>query len=358
LGNGPEHQRASAGGWGQRALAVLDSALDAVVCVDEQRLVICTNAAAKALFGWKPGDALPPPLCVEVQRVLRDADAGQRRIEREIEDPDGRPRYVEASISASELDGERVATLFLRDRTAEKRAEQRRAVEHRLARVLLAARSGEDIARPTLEMVATSLAFDEAELWLADPSGASLRLVAAWRRERGGRFGTAARQMVVGRGEDLAGMAWEIGEPLCVDDARTLDGLPRAEAIAADGIRACAALPVVVGRSLAGVGVFARHGGEPLDPDLRQTLHAIGVQVRHFAERRRAERRLAEETVALAAVARVTRALGRATDAQTARDAICRAALEATGAACAESPRSPTSTPTSTGTSRRRSTAP
>ncbi|MCW2990984.1 MAG: sensor diguanylate cyclase [Solirubrobacterales bacterium] len=333
MGFGPGQPQPPEGGWGRRALAVLDSALDAVVCVDERGCVAGANAAAVALFGWQRGESLSEPLLADVVRVVGDPSGAPRRIERELCDRDGAPRWIEASISATEFDGERVATLFLRDLTAAKRAEQRRDVEHRLARTLAGARSGSEIARGALEMVATSLDFDHAELWQADRHAATLRLAAAWRRQPGGAFGEAARRMVLGRGEDLAGMAWEIGEPLCVDDGRELDGLVRGEALAAEGIRACAALPVKVGGVLAGVGVFARCGGEPLDPELRQTLHAIGVQVRHFAERRRAERRLAEETVALAAVARATRELGRAVDVQAARESICAAALEVSGGA-------------------------
>jgi diguanylate cyclase (GGDEF)-like protein/PAS domain S-box-containing protein len=311
---------------------VLDSALDAVVCVDEQGRVVGANQTAVALLGWQRGDVLADPLREDVARVIADPDCPPRRIERELVGAAGAVLQVEASITPTDFDGKRVVTLFLRDLTAAKRAERRREVEHRLARVLAAARSGEDIARGALEMVATSLEFDHGELWLADRHDATLRLVAAWRRRPGGPFAEAAKRLVVGRGEDLAGMAWEIGEPLCIDDAGSLEGVARIDAITAEGIRGAAALPVKVAGQLVGVGVFARCGGAPLDPELRQTLHAISVQVTHFAERRRAERRLAEETVALAAVARATRALTGAVDTAAAGQAICGAALEAAGA--------------------------
>ncbi|MFL5846656.1 MAG: diguanylate cyclase [Solirubrobacteraceae bacterium] len=297
-----------------------------MVCVDERGRVVGANAAANALVGWRSGDGLEPCLLEEVQRVLTAPAAPPRRIEREL--PGG--RWAEVSITATSFDGKDVATLFLRDLTAIKRAERRRECEHRLARTLAAARSGGEIARGALEMVARSLDFDEGELWLADEDDATLRLAVSWRRERGA-FGAAAQDLALRRGEDLAGMAWEIGEVVCIDDAGALEGLSRADAIAADVIRGCAALPVWAGRRLSGVGVFARRGGEPLDPDLRQTLHAIGVMIGHFAERRQAERRLAEETIALAAVARATRDVGRAVDARTARETICDAALEVAG---------------------------
>lgn len=332
MGFGPGQSRSPDRGWGRRALAVLDSALDAVVCVDDRGCIVGANDAAVALLGWQRGHMLGEPLSADVDRVIADPEGAPQRIERALTGADGSVLEVEASITPTDFDGKCVATVFLRDLTAAKRAERRREVEHRLARVLAAARSGEDIARGTLEMVATSLEFDHGELWLADRNSATLRLVAAWRRDPDGPFGRAAKRMVVGRGEDVAGLAWDLGEPLCVDDATTLEDLPRATAIAEEGIRAVAALPVKVAGHLAGVGVFARCGGVPLDPELRQTLSAIGVQVTHFAERRRAERRLAEETVALAAVARATRELTGAVDTQSARQAICDAAHDSAGA--------------------------
>lgn len=335
MGFGPGHQQLPDRGWGQRALAVLDSALDAVICVDEDGTIVSANTTSMSLLGWERGQALAEPLRTDVARTIAHPAGLPQRIERELAETASGELFVEASITPTGVGDHRVATVFLRDLTATRRSERRREVEHRLARTLATARSGEGIAREALEMIATGLGFDHAEFWLADDAGATLRMIASWRTTAGGPFGEAARKMVVGRGEDLAGMAWEIGEPVCVDDASRLDGLPRAEAIAVEDICGTASLPIKVTGQVAAVMVLARCGGEPLDTDLRQTLHSIGVQVGHFVERRRAERRLAEETVALAAVARATRELTGAMDPQTVRQAICTAALEISGATSA-----------------------
>lgn len=336
------------GAWGRRALAALDSALDAVICVDEQGNVVGFNSTAGTLLGWERAEAIGRPASAllaphgedhrlndDIGRMLADPDAVPRRVERDVVDRLGNVLCVEAAIVATDFDGERIATIFLRDVSAAKRAERRRDIEHRLARVLAAARSGEEIARGMLEMVGSGLGFDHAELWLADDQQASLRLTAAWRREPRSAFGELARQLVLGRGEDLAGIGWEIGETVCVDDAATLEGLLRADAVAAEDIHGAAALPLRVGCTTVGVVTLARCGPAPLDPELRQTLHAIALQLGHFAERRVAERRLAEETVALAAVARATHELTGAVDGATAQHAICEAALEISGAAYA-----------------------
>ncbi|MCW2968297.1 MAG: putative Hybrid sensor histidine kinase, partial [Solirubrobacteraceae bacterium] len=342
---GSRHQLPPKGATGQRAIAALESGLDAVVWIDEHSLIIGANAVACEMLGCDRADAMgraaadllpaghgvKAGVADDVAQLLADPALPARRVERPVTGRHGRTLWTEASITPTEIDGRRVAAVFLRDISSAKRTERRRQIEHRLARVLAAARSGEEIARANLEMLGTGLGFDHAEFWLADRPGNTLRLSAAWRRH-GGPFGEAARGLTVRRGEDLAGMGWEIGETVCVDDARTLDGLVRADAVAAEGVRGCAALPICTGRAIAGVVVFARTDSEPLDPELRQTLHSVAVQLGHFAERRLAERRLAEETIAIAAVARATRELTDAVDSTTAGEAICKAALEVCGA--------------------------
>jgi diguanylate cyclase (GGDEF)-like protein/PAS domain S-box-containing protein len=342
LGNG---ERLPEGAWGERALASLGSALDAVVLVDESGCVAGWNATAADLLGWHDETnagrhawtALSPVgeathLQVDLARILADPAVGPFRIERTIVAANGRVFTAEVAMTATQLEGRNVATLFLRDVSDRKRAESLREVEHRLARILAAARSGVEVAPEVCELLGTGLGFDHVELWLADDHDASLRLVTAWRRRGGGTFGELARRLVLGRGEDLAGMAWEIGETVCIDDAQRVEGLVRGDAIAADRLVGAAALPLRAGRRTVGVGVLARTAPDPLDSDLRQALHSVAVQLGHFAERRVAERRLAEETVALAAVSRATRQLTDAVDAATARMAICEAAVEVTGA--------------------------
>ncbi len=211
------------------------------------------------------------------------------------------------------------------------RDERLRTVEHRLARRLASARSSQPIVGELLELLGTGLGFDHAELWLADAAGTTLRLDAEWRRDDPGAFGAAGRRLLLSPGEGLAGLAWQSGEPIFDDDPGDLD-IPRAGAIRHDGIGSCVALPVTSGGRVVAVGVLARLDPRPLEPGLRQTLRSVGVQLGHFVERRQAEHRLAEETMALAAVARAT---GRLTDAlrpADVLDAICDAGIEVSSA--------------------------
>jgi diguanylate cyclase (GGDEF)-like protein/PAS domain S-box-containing protein len=335
---GPEHHSRTSRAQQQHAWAALQSSLDAVVCIDADARVLAWNPAADALLGWE-ADAVgrevhallaangDQPLRNDIERVLSDGSA-PRRVEHRIAGRGGARLVAEATISATVVDGPCAATIFLRDVTADRRSERLREIEHRIARTLAASRTGEEAADELLELISTELEFDHAELWVTDRDGSAQRLRAAWRRESGSAFEQAARRLVVVPGSDLAGLGWEIGEAVCVDDAATLDGLPRAAAIEADEVRAFAALPMRVGRDVAAVLVLARVGGDGLDAELRRTLHSITVQLGQFATRRRTERRLQEETVAVAAVAQGTRQLAQAVDGQQVADALCRAAQE------------------------------
>ena len=104
--------------------------------------------ARDAIIGRNASELLTPPenepgLPAEITRALADPTAPPRRVERAIATfPGHARRWLEASITTTEVEGDRIVTLFLRDLTDAKRTEKRRSVEHRLARVLAAARSG------------------------------------------------------------------------------------------------------------------------------------------------------------------------------------------------------------------------
>src|SRR4051795_13174624 len=121
-------QRTPDSAWGDRALAALGSALDAVVCVDERGRIVGWNAMAADLLGWTDESnggrdawtVLAPAgeatqLQVDIARILADPATGPYRLERTICDAHGRAITAEVAITASELEGKHIATLFLRD---------------------------------------------------------------------------------------------------------------------------------------------------------------------------------------------------------------------------------------------------
>jgi PAS domain S-box-containing protein len=122
-----------------RLSAIIHSALNGIVTVDELQDVILFNPAAEQIFGWKESEALGRPLDQFIPARYRAAhrqhlrEFGQAQIMgRKMGQRDGifgvrkngEEFPLEASISHVEFGGKRVYTVILRDITEEKKAEE------------------------------------------------------------------------------------------------------------------------------------------------------------------------------------------------------------------------------------------
>jgi two-component system cell cycle sensor histidine kinase/response regulator CckA len=132
-----------------RKAAMLESALDAIITIDENERIIEFNPAAERTFGYRRDDAmgrnlaeliLPPPEPGSKRRPFGDllhTDEGAltgRRMEMAARRAGGGEIFVELSISAFHHGDERLFTAFFRDITDRKRMEtglklQQRALE-------------------------------------------------------------------------------------------------------------------------------------------------------------------------------------------------------------------------------------
>jgi PAS domain S-box-containing protein len=122
-----------------RAAGVIDSAMDAILTVDDSLRVIAFNAAAETMFGCPTGEAIGAPLDRFVPERYRAAHAGHIRrfgetgvTDRQIGHlgalsglrADGEEFPIEASISQVEVGGRKLFTVILRDVTERQRAEE------------------------------------------------------------------------------------------------------------------------------------------------------------------------------------------------------------------------------------------
>ena len=117
--------------------AILDTAADAVLTIDEAGVLVGFNLAAEAMFGvsaadllWRPLDRLLPVETLREEGGVRlEFATGQttaliaRDRSAEAERADGTRFPVELSVSASEVEGRRLHTAIVRDVTARRRAE-------------------------------------------------------------------------------------------------------------------------------------------------------------------------------------------------------------------------------------------
>ncbi|WP_395746494.1 PAS domain S-box protein [Prosthecobacter sp.] len=118
---------------------IVASALDAIICVDDEERIVLFNAAAATLFGCTEKEALGQPLDrfiigfkpEQIQPAERGAGAvaptpsvhalnGRRK--------NGGEFPAEASISQTEVDGKKVRTVILRDVTGRRRNEEATAM--------------------------------------------------------------------------------------------------------------------------------------------------------------------------------------------------------------------------------------
>ena len=123
-----------------RLRGILDSAMDAIITVDDGQRVVLFNNAAEAMFGWPRAEAMGLPLSSfipdrfraahggHVRRFGDSADASSRRMGGSLRIVTGLRRNgeefpIDASISKTEESGRRFYTVILRDITARLAAE-------------------------------------------------------------------------------------------------------------------------------------------------------------------------------------------------------------------------------------------
>jgi PAS domain S-box-containing protein len=125
-----------------RLRAILESAMDAIVTVDDQQRIVLFNRAAEQVFRMKREEALGTPL----ERLIpeRSREAHRRHMEEFARTgvtarrmggvaalwglrPDGSEFPIEASISQTAEDGRRYFTVILRDISLRRQAEARLA---------------------------------------------------------------------------------------------------------------------------------------------------------------------------------------------------------------------------------------
>ncbi|MFO1412716.1 MAG: MASE4 domain-containing protein [Burkholderiales bacterium] len=174
-----EEAEARAQAMRRRLDGIIDSAMDAIITVDDTHHVVLFNAAAERMFGYPQADAIGAPLDqfvperyrrVHGQHVRQFGEGGERsrrmaraRIVMGVRSS-GQEFPIDASISQVEQDGRRYFTIILRDVTERLEAEDalRRSKDelHEIALVSATAREQEKqrIARELHDELAQSLA--------------------------------------------------------------------------------------------------------------------------------------------------------------------------------------------------------
>jgi len=162
-----------------RLEAIIATAMDAIISVDEAQNIICFNPAAEQMFGISAHEVMGTPIerfiperfrsghSKHIERFASTGETGRRMGDLGAISAlraDGEEFPVEASISAAQTGHERISTVILRDIT-ERKAQQEaqallaREVDHRAKNILAIVSSLVALTRaPTREAYAESLA--------------------------------------------------------------------------------------------------------------------------------------------------------------------------------------------------------
>jgi two-component system sensor kinase FixL len=123
---------------------MVETASDAVVCIDERGAILLANPAATKVFGYTPADLIGKPLTMLMPEYLRKlhedgfrrySATGQRHINWQGTEltglrKNGQEFPVEISFGELKSDGHRIFTGFVRDISERKQAEELRASLH------------------------------------------------------------------------------------------------------------------------------------------------------------------------------------------------------------------------------------
>jgi PAS domain S-box-containing protein len=309
--------------------AILETALDCIVTVDLQGMVLDWNPAAERTFGYSANEAVGREMAEliipESQRemhrhgLVRAVSSGQdplsgKRMEVIARRKSGEEFPVELAIMRIAAGPAPLFTGYIRDISARKQAEQRRAAELNVIRVLANAASVAEAAPQVLQALCEGLQWDLGAMWRVDAAKSALHCVHVWNGStlQAAAFVSMTKNSKFSRGEGLPGRIWASRKPQWIGDVTRDASFPRLAIAAKNDLRGAFGFPIRLGGEVLGViEFFSRQIREP-NQDILEMASAIGSQIGQFIERNEAQeavyrmnsdlaRRIAEATAELRA---------------------------------------------------------
>lgn len=281
--------------------AVVDSAVDGIMTMDEEGTLVSFNPAAERIFGYPGGqiigqsvrDIIPPPFEDQYKNVGPGREVvGQRK--------DGSYFPMDLAVGEMRL-GDRTTYIGIaRDVTLRRRNENLLAVQHNTTRVLAEANTITEAMPRLLEVIGEGLNWTLGVVWRLDPASQMLRCANVWcptdRAVEFNDFDALTRKMVYAREMGLPGRVWAREQPVWINQSTVQESphqFPRANLGRALGLRGAFAFPIMGGSAFGSsfLGVMEFFSQEIKEPDQRllQMIATIGNQVGQFMVRKWAE---------------------------------------------------------------------
>jgi diguanylate cyclase (GGDEF)-like protein/PAS domain S-box-containing protein len=289
-----------------RLAAIIRSALDAVVSMDEGGRIMAWNPQAEVLFGWTAYEAVgrlladtivPPTLqsahSAGLARYLATGEHNvlNRRIEISAMHRDAHEFPVELSIAALSVEGRPSFTAFIRDITDRKRAEKSTSAHLAVSQALAEHGTPEVVLPRVLEAVGKNLGWDVGQVWLRDEATGLLRCAYRWLGPAANapQFDAESIAARFGEGEGVVGRVWQRREPVWVDDLAQAPDVLLGEAARREGLTSAAFAPLFAGADVNGVVEFFSHAQQYADPSLVQLMADLSRRMGEFISRAQSE---------------------------------------------------------------------
>jgi diguanylate cyclase (GGDEF)-like protein/PAS domain S-box-containing protein len=200
-------------------------------------------------------------------------------------------------------------------RSAKRRAEQLRALEHLVNRRLAEADSASSTLREAIRAVCEAERWECGRYFHFDDKAGVLRFSESWGVPGAAveRFISGSRELTHAPGVGLVGRVFVSGEPLWIADIGKDARVTRATLASESGIRGAFVFPIKSAGNTIGVLAFnSREIREPEEP-LLQAIGVIGAQIGQFLQRKLAEEELRRFRIAMDNSADIIVLIDRAT---------------------------------------------
>jgi signal transduction histidine kinase/transcriptional regulator with GAF, ATPase, and Fis domain len=201
-------------------------------------------------------------------------------------DPDAQRFWLSSYYPVLAADGETLGVgAVVEEMTDRRRAEQRTELQHAATRILSTADSVEVAVEKVLEAVCVALGWDVGCYWPLEPEERRL----TWVREgvQVDGFVELTRRLPLSPAL-LPGRVAQSGDAEWLADFAAAS-FPRITVAHAEGLASGVAFPIPIEGEVAGVLEIFSRARKPQDPEVQQTLYAIGGQLGQFLRRKRAE---------------------------------------------------------------------
>jgi PAS domain S-box-containing protein len=300
----------------ERMRAILETAVEGIITIDEAGTIESFNRAAEKIFGYTAPEVTGKNVSVlmsapdreqhdgYMSHYLRTGHAKIIGIGREVVGlrKDGATFPMDLAVSEVKLADRRLFTGFVRDITDRKRAEMRQRVQYATVGALAESDSLSEGAPKVMRAICEVMGWRLGEFWGVDREANIIHYVQSWYPPEfeGLEFDLLGHPQSCSRGKGLPGRVWARAKPEWIRDLNSDPEFLRADAAKKAGLRGAVAFPILLGSDALGVMVFFMQGLSRPDEESLDLFEAIGNQIGQFIERKRAESKLAELAATLA----------------------------------------------------------